>query len=185
MIKPSAFTIKSKGGLLRVLISDLTVVDSVSNKSCSIKAIWDTGATGSVITKKVAADLGVLPSGKSQVSTANGTVIQNTYIVSLVLPQGLIVEGVLVTEVDSLNGNCDALIGMDIVSLGDFSITNFDGVTTMSFRVPSQNEVDFAKKINAYNDVIALHQKSGLKFTSKCSCGSGKKFKNCHGIGLN
>lgn len=183
MIKPSALTIKSPTGtgLLKVLISDVSILDSVSNKTLSIKAIWDTGATGTVITKSVVNQLGLLPSGKSLVSTANGQVLQNTYIVSVILPHGVREDGVLVTEADALSGGCDALIGMDIICLGDFSITNFNGNTCMAFRVPSLKEVDYVKTINANNDIIERHNKAELKPTAKCLCGSGKSFKNCHG----
>jgi len=35
------------------------------------------------------------------------------------------------------------LIGMDIINLGDFAITNAIGKTTFSFRIPSVQEIDF------------------------------------------
>ncbi len=37
----------------------------------------------------------------------------------------------------------DIIIGMDILTQGDFSITNLDGRTVCSFRIPSQYLVDF------------------------------------------
>ena len=40
---------------------------------------------------------------------------------------------------------CDLLIGMDIINLGDFAITNKDGVTMLSFIMPSLNHIDFVK----------------------------------------
>ena len=36
------------------------------------------------------------------------------------------------------------LIGMDIISKGDFAITHPGGHTKFSFRVPSQADIDFA-----------------------------------------
>lgn len=35
---------------------------------------------------------------------------------------------------------------MDIITYGDFSITNYNGRTTFSFRIPSVNEVDFVSE---------------------------------------
>ena len=37
---------------------------------------------------------------------------------------------------------------MDIINQGDFSITNKDGITCMSFRVPSMHEIDFCRNPN-------------------------------------
>jgi hypothetical protein len=34
---------------------------------------------------------------------------------------------------------------MDIIGLGDFSITNFEGRMCMSFRFPSKHEIDYCK----------------------------------------
>lgn len=180
-IPTTALTIKSAKGILRVLICDLIISDSVSKKQISVKAIWDTGATGTVITKNIAAHLGVNPSGKVMVSTANGIVPQNTYIVSVILPNNIQINGITVTEVDALSGGCEALIGMDIITCGDFSITNFNGDTCMSFRVPSNEQTDFVKKINATNNIRIAHANAGRNENSMCICGGGKKFKNCHG----
>ncbi len=36
---------------------------------------------------------------------------------------------------------------MDIIALGDFSITNHEGVTCMSFRYPSCHELDYVKNL--------------------------------------
>ena len=36
------------------------------------------------------------------------------------------------------------LIGMDIITLGDFAITNLNGQTVMSFRLPSSGRIDFS-----------------------------------------
>jgi hypothetical protein len=35
------------------------------------------------------------------------------------------------------------LIGMNIITMGDFAITNHRGQTVMSFRVPSLQKIDF------------------------------------------
>jgi hypothetical protein len=56
--------------------------------------------------------------------------------------------GIIVSEVDGLSGGNNALIGMDVITLGDFSITNHKGNTCMSFRVPSGHEIDYVKNLN-------------------------------------
>jgi len=61
---------------------------------------------------------------------------------------------------------------MDIISMGDFSISSKNGITCFSFRVPSIVETDFVKEFNkAFTKNISRND--------PCPCGSGKKFKNC------
>lgn len=151
MQKPLSLTIKSNGGLLSVLQTSAQIFIQTNEPPTGgvvITAIWDTGASNTAITTKVVQSLGLQPSGVTQVSTANGTAMQNTYLVMIGLPNGVLVEGIVATEVPALSGNCDALIGMDIIGLGDFSITNYKGNTCMSFRVPSQHEVDYVAQAN-------------------------------------
>lgn len=42
--------------------------------------------------------------------------------------------------------DCDMLIGMDIISQGDFALTNRDGRTVFSFQIPSTHLYDFVKQ---------------------------------------
>jgi predicted aspartyl protease len=116
------------------------------------QAVWDTGATGTAITKKVADEIGLTPSGQVNVHTAPGQAIQNTYLVHVALPMGILIPNITVTE--SILSECDALIGMDIISLGDFSITNEDRNTIMSFRIPSMASHDYVIESNRYNKIM-------------------------------
>ncbi|MBN1585788.1 SEC-C domain-containing protein [Candidatus Uhrbacteria bacterium] len=61
---------------------------------------------------------------------------------------------------------------MDIITLGDFTVTNLNGRSMMSFRIPSCCEVDYVKEIHE-------EQKPGRN--DPCPCGSGRKYKKCHG----
>lgn len=153
-VPSSAFTIKSNGGILRVLVSKVNVFTSGQPNHATINAIWDTGATGSAITKNVARHLGLIPTGMAQVNTAGGIVPQLTYTIDIGLPNDVLIQGIIATEIDALAGGCDALIGMDIITLGDFSITNHNGNTCMSFRVPSGHEIDYVQ--NPYYGITPI-----------------------------
>lgn len=116
-------------------------------------SIWDTGATGSVITKKVVDELGLKPSGKITVqvvgqSDAEAIHEVNTYLVNLFLPPNLFID---TKASEGSLGGCDILIGMDVISLGDFAVTNYNNKTTWSFRYPSCEEIDFVKEIDKHN----------------------------------
>lgn len=162
-----ALTIRARGGLLRVLKSDVVVsVPFLGDPATQAQllaqgkfvGVWDTGATGSVIAKKIVEALSLKPTGQKQVWTAKGPDIANTYLVNIILPSDVHVQHVEVTE-GQLSPDCDMLIGMDIINLGDFSITNQGGNTVMSFRTPSCHEVDFVQRVQEKNRVALRNKK--------------------------
>ena len=107
------------------------------------RAVWDTGATHSVITARVVQELDLKPVGITIVHTANGETHQKQYIVNFYLPNQVMFSMLRVTEAP-LHGT-DILIGMDIISQGDFCVSNFEGKTVLTFRIPSCEEFDFVK----------------------------------------
>jgi predicted aspartyl protease len=176
-----SFTAKLSGKA-NVIITPTVIFISNTEEHINTAAIWDTGASGSAIAKSITDKLGLVPIGKTIVHTANGQAEQYTYMVDVGLPNGVKVNGLIVNEVPALSGNAEVLIGMDIITLGDFSITNFQGNTCMSFRVPSMHEIDYAQNPDL---VVAYEEKSlssiRMSKNGPCNCGSGKKYKNCHG----
>lgn len=144
----SALTINSNGGLLRQLTSPVDIVVPNTEISNRYNAIWDTGASGTVIAQEVVNNIGLIPTGMSLVHTANGVAQQNTYIIDIALSEGIVLRDITVTCASALSGGCNVLIGMDIISLGYFSITNKDNDTCMSFRVTTLHEIDFCKNPN-------------------------------------
>ncbi len=107
----------------------------------SQNAMWDTGATNTLISSKIIKALALKPFGKSGLSSANGIIETNTYLVHVGLPSGAIVTNVLALEDE--NEDYEIVIGMDIISQGDFAFTNKDGHSTFSFRIPSEEEIIF------------------------------------------
>lgn len=71
----------------------------------------------------------------------------NSYFINITLNNNNITLDVVVTECEELSSNKDIgmLIGMDIITTGDFSITNYNEHTTMSFRTPSIQTIDFVR----------------------------------------
>lgn len=117
--------------------------------------IWDTGATGSAITKLTAKKLNLQPTGIKRVSGLGGTVSKNVYLVDIQLPNKVTIPDLSVTEIDNpqdekgnVIDNFGVLVGMDIIGRGDFTITNFEGKTIMSFRIPSVHKVDYVEEWN-------------------------------------
>ncbi len=85
------------------------------------------------------------------------------------------VAAVQVTECPDIAGQFGAIIGMDVITLGDLSITNLNGQTWMTFRIPSYAATDYVEEWQ--RSVSA-----GVGRNDPCPCGSGRKFKKCHGV---
>lgn len=111
-------------------------------------AIWDTGASGSCITSKAVQLLGLIPYSKLRVLTASGEVYQNVYKVCFHLPHKVSIN-LPVTEVPALQNKFEALVGMNIISKGDLAISNYDGRTCLTFRMPSQARTDYSGTVDA------------------------------------
>ena len=80
----------------------------------------------------------------TQVHGVHGSSESETYLVNITLPNQVVFSGVRVTKGDF--SGADVLIGMDIISQGDFAVTNLGGVTKFSFRIPSQVHIDFVEE---------------------------------------
>ena len=150
-----AFTTKSKGKL-REIITDIEIslpfiennIQNTDTRIFRTNALWDTGVTNCVVTTQTAKDLYLKPISVSKVLHAGGISLANVYLVNIYLPNNLVIPNVRVTECADNDGGFGAIIGMDIITLGDFAITNFEGNTTFSFRTPSTKTIDYIQEIN-------------------------------------
>lgn len=180
--KYHAFTQKYPGRSLRIItpvrIAEPFDPNNVPSnpKYIDTQALWDTGATHSVITEASAKALVLVATGKRMVHHAGGEGEYNTHVVNFVLPNQVGVAGILVSECPDVGGQFGAIIGMDIISQGDLAISGHQGQTWVTFRYPSMAGIDY----------VADHQKLIGKTgrNEPCPCGSGKKFKKCHGSNL-
>lgn len=169
----SAFTITSP--CIRNQLRSDVIVAPLQDKGVHKKriAVWDTGAMKTTVSKEVAAELGLEVVSYRNVSTPNGNSQAACYYVDIVLPNKVVVSKVLVLE-GTLCG-FDVLVGMDIIGLGDFAVTNFNQQTAFTFRIPSLMKFDFCKK--SYREPFSKESTVGVN--DLCPCGSGKKYKKC------
>lgn len=165
-------------GLRNIIITPITVSNPISGEELKSHGIWDTGATNSVITEESAKALGLTPITFVNVNGVHGSKIVPVYALKLVLNNENVIFHLQVTEGSKLldGGEAAMLIGMDVINRGDFSISNFQGNTVMSYRTPSILRTDFVEEIKSTQPTI---KKKTPGRNDPCSCGSGKKFKNC------
>lgn len=144
----------ASNGLARELMTEAVVQDSLSAARIDVaKAIWDTGCTNSVLRRDLVKRLGLIATGKIQVLTAGGQITtEDTFVIDLILNSGRVhLFGINISEQD-LDSGTEMLIGMDIISMGDFTVQNYAGNTHFSFCFPPfENKYDMMEKSKSIN----------------------------------
>lgn len=163
----TSFTTSSTGGLLPVLKNRCAISQAFDPAGggppppvVELDAIWDTGATNSVITQEVVDSCGLAPISMVQTHGVHGSEIAEVYLVNIYLPNQVVFSAIGVTKGKLIDAQ--VLIGMDIISQGDFAVTNFQGRTKFSFRFPSMRHIDFVEE---YNNLVRqfAHDSAGGK----------------------
>jgi predicted aspartyl protease len=141
---------ESHNSVVSAIFSDVGIRKPVSlgeSDDFWVRALWDTGATNSAISDKMAKKLKLPYTDFVAIYTAVGIIQAPIYSVRLLFQNDLLFEQVEVVQFTGTDTeDCDLIIGMDIMTLGDVAITNLNGKTVFSFRVPSLHLVDFEKE---------------------------------------
>jgi hypothetical protein len=145
-----AFTLSTKG-LLRAIITEARISIAFDPSQpphptptlATFQAVWDTGATGSVISQRVVDICGLEPIGLTDVLTTVGMHRCEVYLINIFLPNQVGFPNVPVTK--ATMGSTDVLIGMDLINKGDFALTHGNGNSVFSFRYPSATTIDFRR----------------------------------------
>ncbi len=116
-----------------------------------MKALWDTGATHCCITKEAASRARLPVIGRAIVTGVHGAQERDEYYMNIVLPNQVVVSRVRATECDEDQGKFDVIIGMSVITLGDFAISQPENETIFTFRIPSIETIDFVEQAEAYS----------------------------------
>ncbi|GHU09361.1 hypothetical protein FACS1894151_06960 [Spirochaetia bacterium] len=112
----------------------------------TVNALWDTGAMISVVTPQVVERLGLQKIDIIPITGANSTNNVDVVLVSCILPNKIAIEKLRVA-VCTVDPSTEMLIGMDLISLMDFAITNGGEQTQFSFAIPPfKGRIDFEKQ---------------------------------------
>ena len=115
------------------------------------KCLWDTGATCTAISTDVVTRLNLIAVGRMTIHTPSGSKDTNVYLVDIALPNNVVIQDVQVCDSEIGAQGIDLLIGMNIISRGDFAVTTSNGRTSFTFRMPSAGRIDFVKNIGLIN----------------------------------
>jgi hypothetical protein len=166
------------------------------------QAIWDTGATKSTIKQSVALRLKLPEIRPATTLGIGGRYETFVYLASLILPNNIFISEIELLGCDN-SLSCDMLIGMDIISLGDFLVSNGGSATTFSFTIPPyaggiqlQTLLSYIGRDGLIYQTPLADEIAGqtgrrtpyvgqpaVGRNASCPCGSGKKYKKCCGTG--
>lgn len=115
--------------------------------------IWDTGASITTLDLSLVERLGLKPIDQVDVQTAKGLRKAGVYYANVYLRTGM-KSGIAFGEIpvidgeilDGSGGEGKVLIGLDIISSGDFAVSNFRNEPLFTFRMPSRQRIDFTRQ---------------------------------------
>ena len=120
-----------------VVLTECTFVTIDQKRRFNIaRAMGDTGSTATIISRRIAAELQLDAFQQGGVSGIGGDAEGNTYLLHVMLPSGDVVTYQEVYEADL--GDYDAIIGMDIIGMGNFHVDSIGGKTSFYFELPSK-----------------------------------------------
>lgn len=132
--------------------ADAIITNAIIMAGCEIKegeqlppyhytdaAAWDTGAQFTFISPRIVKALNLSPCNEGVIMGIGGDAKVKTYKINLGLPNGYLISNLEVycSDIDDY----DVLIGMDIITLTDFCISNQDGNTLFSFNLPAKGNI--------------------------------------------
>ena len=150
-----AFTAKFNKNVNQILSPvEICEPNNYESKKLQLQAIWDTGATCTVISENVVRNLKLSKLRETLIHTANGERVAGVYLIDLFLP-GLCVGTIEVID-GAIFGDKDVLIGMDVIKKGDLAITYKYGKMYFSFCTPPTYHYDFTTKVKGSRNRKAM-----------------------------
>ncbi|MXX98462.1 MAG: hypothetical protein F4Y58_00940 [Gammaproteobacteria bacterium] len=177
----SSFTVRADGKLPVIMfdveISPATLSDRnyLNPNRCKCRVMWSTGTARSQLSRKLIEEL------ELEAIVKSGNDKQLLYSLDVYLPNKVRMAKVEMTEITQPlpHPDIECIIGMDIISLGDCSISHSNGNTFFSFRVPSLGGMDYVEQ--SKKNKTSPRSPTMVRRNQMCPCGSGKRYKNCCG----
>lgn len=117
------------------IVTNISIESNVINGYIKCKALWDTGATTSGLSQDLINRIGLSPIKRGITSNGvSGKFSTDVYRINISIDEFWSCGGIQAVRYDL--DDCDLLIGMDVISQGDFAVKNVNGKTVMTFRCP-------------------------------------------------
>jgi len=121
----------------------MQVVLSFNGKYMLTTGLWDTGASQSCVSEEVIQELCLSRVESRLMLSPFGDSEAGIYLIDIGLPREIKFQNMKVVGSEIGKQGLGLIIGMDIISRGDFAVTTYNGQTKISFRIPSQGHIDF------------------------------------------
>lgn len=108
----------------RAIVTPVKVMNVANDRSAVVRALWDTGATFSSVTRRVIDDLGLEPLSPCATNVVGGRVDGMTRLALTFPGNTRFVTWAEMSEVPELPDGLDVLLGLDVISLGDMHLTH-------------------------------------------------------------
>lgn len=105
----------------------------------------------------------MISTGFVKMMTPTGEDRRSTYLVDIILPGDVVIEGLRVSDSEIGLQGIGLLVGMDIITKGDFAVSNYGGKTVFTFRTPSESVTDYVKQLQAKKVIGPTHGKGKRK----------------------
>lgn len=130
---PDNVFIYDAGPMPLQIVTPLRVYNHLNNKSRVVNALWDTGASQSLVSERVVRELELKDASMMVSNTANGIASRYTSL-CFALPgdvdyMAYVEAGVLPDAI----GSSEFIVGLDIISMGDLSLRHGNGRMELSF----------------------------------------------------
>lgn len=148
----------------------------------ALKTLWDTGAMCTCVSLVKAQELGLTQVNTTQVMGANNEPFDAPVFIVKLRMGKFELPMIPVIGLPMEKAGHEVIIGMDVISKGDLAITNFGGKTTITFREPSMETINYVEELELFKKCLKAHEiNTSRGIPDKCACGSGRDYKNCHG----
>lgn len=145
MTEPIVFTKIYKNSTFDgFLITDEHI--NYNDRSIPIKALWDTGSSESVISSNLVKELSLKSVGSALLNGTNLSHKTNVYEIILLLARKQKIALQVIESSQISNSGIDFLIGLDVITMCDFSLSTYNEDICLSVRYPSKGFIDFTKQ---------------------------------------
>ena len=120
------------------------IYDEETDTYLPVKVLWDTGSNLSCISPAIAEKLNLKSIGSCKVNNVYDEYMVKVYSTCICINDTQrFMENVFIS--DQITGNCDVILGLNIISLCDFTTSCDDKYVYLSVRYPSQGKIDYTK----------------------------------------
>ena len=109
----------------------------------SVKALWDKNFEQTLISDGIIKMINPLQKSKTKIVSKDEIFESAIYSISISLSDEITFRDVEVQNADLSEKEVDIVIGMDIISRGDFEVRNYNNIVEFAFRIPPKNEPIF------------------------------------------